>query len=84
LPPRPPAPFDPGGDSVAYQVWARGYYYAAGARDTTPPCERWPSNGFTVVFRCWKDGVVYDDGKYLASLARYGSPLAAVAAAKNL
>jgi len=38
-----------------------------------------------VVFRCWKDGVAYDENKYLASLARRGSHLAAAAAtAKTL
>ena len=38
-----------------------------------------------VVFRCWKDGVAYDENKYLALLGRRGSPLAALAAtAKTL
>jgi hypothetical protein len=38
-----------------------------------------------IAFRCWKDGVAYDESQYLASLARRGSPLAAlVATAKTL
>jgi hypothetical protein len=35
--------------------------------------EPWPSNGIRVVFRCWKDRVVYDESKYLAALARGSS-----------
>jgi transposase len=31
--------------------------YAAGARDTTPPCERWPSNGFALYFVVGKMGL---------------------------
>jgi hypothetical protein len=31
-----------------------------------------------VVFRCWKDGVAYDETKYLAALAQRGSQLSAV------
>jgi len=28
-----------------------------------------------IVFRCWKDRVAYDESKYLAALAKRGSPL---------
>jgi len=31
-----------------------------------------------ILFRCWKDRVAYDENKYLAALARRGSPLAVV------
>jgi hypothetical protein len=31
-----------------------------------------------IVFRCWKDRVTYDENKYLAALARRGSPLNSV------
>ena len=33
-----------------------------------------------IVFRCWKDGVAYDESKYLATLVKRGSPLNAVVA----
>jgi len=29
-----------------------------------------------ILFRCWKDRIAYDENKYLATLARRGSPLA--------
>jgi hypothetical protein len=31
-----------------------------------------------IVFRCWKDRVAYEENKYLAALARRGSPLNSV------
>jgi hypothetical protein len=31
-----------------------------------------------IVFRCWEDRVAYDENKYLAALARRGSPLTSV------
>ena len=31
-----------------------------------------------ILFRCWKDRIAYDENKYLATLARRGSPLAVV------
>ena len=31
-----------------------------------------------IVFRCWKDGVAYDEKKYLEALAKRGSPLRAL------
>lgn len=31
-----------------------------------------------IIFRCWQDGVCYDDHKYMQSLKRNGSPLAAI------
>jgi hypothetical protein len=37
-----------------------------------------------VAFRCWKDRVVYDESKYLAALARRGSPLAALVATATM
>ena len=36
------------------------------------------SNGYVFVFRCWKDRVAHDENKYLAALARQGSPLNSV------
>jgi hypothetical protein len=31
-----------------------------------------------ILFRCWQDRVAYDENKYLAALARRGSPLSSV------
>ena len=33
------------------------------------------NNEIGVVFRCWKDRVAYDENKYVAALAKRGSPL---------
>ena len=68
--------------SIAYSVWARSYYQQLRSRGKGHHASvralafKW----IRVVFRCWKDGVVYDESKYLASLARRGSPLSALVA----
>jgi len=36
------------------------------------------------LFRCWKNGVAYDETKYLAALAKRNSPLGALVAEKVL
>jgi len=33
-----------------------------------------------IVFRCWQDGVAYDENRYQATLAKRGSPLIPVPA----
>lgn len=75
------------GHSIMYSVWARSYYQQLRSRGQGHHAAvralafKW----IRVVFRCWKDAVVYDERKYLASLARRGSPLSAtVAAGKTL
>jgi transposase len=70
------------GHSIAYSVWARSYYQQQRNKGQGHHAAvralafKW----IRIVFRCWKDGVAYDESKYLTSLARRGSPLAAVAA----
>ena len=70
------------GHSIVYSVWARSYYQRLRSRGKGHHAAiralafKW----IRVVFRCWKDGVAYDESKYLASLARRGSPLAAIIA----
>ena len=70
------------GHSIMYSVWARSYYQKLRSRGKGHHAAvralafKW----IRVVFRCWKDGVVYDESKYLASLARHGSPLSALVA----
>ncbi len=70
------------GHSIVYSVWARTYYRKIRSRGKGHHAAvralafKW----IRVVFRCWKDGVVYDESKYLASLARRGSPLSGIVA----
>ena len=70
------------GHSIAYSVWARSYYQQLRSRGKGHHAAvralafKW----IRVLFRCWKDGVAYDESKYLASLARRGSPLSAIVA----
>jgi len=68
------------GHSIVQSEWARAYYQR----------QRNKGNGhhaavralafkwIRIVFRCWKDGVAYDESKYLATLIKRGSPLNAV------
>jgi transposase len=75
------------GHSIAYSVWARSYYQQQRSKgqDHHAAVRALAFKWIRVVFRCWKDGVAYDESKYLASLARRGSHLAAAAAtAKTL
>jgi transposase len=70
------------GHSIVQSEWARVYYQR----------QRTKGNGhhaavralafkwIRIVFRCWKDGVAYDESKYLATLVKRGSPLSAVEA----
>jgi transposase len=70
------------GHSIVQSEWARVYYQR----------QRTKGNGhhaavralafkwIRIVFRCWKDGVAYDESKYLATLVKRGSPLSAVVA----
>jgi transposase len=75
------------GHSIAHSVWARSYYQQQRSKgqDHHAAVRALAFKWIRVVFRCWKDGVAYDESKYLASLARRGSHLAAAAAtAKTL
>ena len=71
--------------SIGYSVWARSYYQQLRSRGKGHHAAvralafKW----IRVVFRCWKDGVAYDESKYLASLARRGSSLGAIVAASK-
>jgi transposase len=68
------------GHSVAQSVWARSYYQQLRSKGKGHHAAvralafKWTR----IVFRCWKDGVAYDEDKYLATLARRGSPLVAI------
>jgi transposase len=68
------------GHSIAQSVWARSYYQQLRSRGKGHHAAvralafKW----IRILFRCWKDRVAYDENKYLAALARRGSPLAVV------
>jgi transposase len=70
------------GHSIAHSQWARSYYQQQRERGKGHHAAvrglafKW----IRIVFRCWKDEVVYDENKYHAALAKRHSPLAAVVA----
>ena len=70
------------GHSIAHSQWARSYYQQQRERGKAhhAAVRGLAFISIRIVFRCWKFGVVYDEGKYLAALAKRNSPLAAVAA----
>jgi transposase len=70
------------GHSIGYSVWARSYYRQQRSKgaDHHAAVRALAFKWIRIVFRCWRDRVAYDESKYLAALARRGSPLAAVAA----
>jgi transposase len=63
--------------SLAKCVWARAYYEAQLARNKQHQAivralaYKW----IRILFRCWKQGVPYDESVYLASLVKRGSSL---------
>jgi transposase len=71
------------GHSVAQSGWARSYYQRlrSQGKGHHAAVRALAFKWIRIVFRCWKDGVAYDESRYLATLARRGSPLAAVVAA---
>ena len=68
------------GHSIRKSAWARAYYQQQRKRGQGHHAAvralafKW----IRIVFRCWKDGVAYDEQKYLAALAKRGSPLSVV------
>jgi hypothetical protein len=70
------------GYSIAYLVWARAYYQQQRERgnDHHAAVRSLAFKWIRIVFRCWQDRVAYDENKYLAALARRGSPLSSVLA----
>jgi transposase len=68
------------GHSIAHSQWARSYYRQQRERGKGHHAAvrglafKW----IRIVFRCWKDRVAYDESRYLMTLAKRNSPLAAV------
>ena len=68
------------GHSIAQSVWARAYYQQQRQRgnDHQAAVRALAFKWIRIVFRCWQDRVAYDENKYLAALAKRGSPLNSV------
>jgi hypothetical protein len=64
--------------SIGFCDWARAYYEQQRKAGKGHHATVWPLayKWIRIAFRCWKDGVPYDDSRYVASLRRRGSPLA--------
>ncbi|MBV9625374.1 MAG: IS110 family transposase [Acidobacteria bacterium] len=65
------------GHSIAQSTWARAYYQQQRRRgsDHHAAVRALAFKWIRIVFRCWQDRVAYDESRYLAALARRGSPL---------
>ena len=70
------------GHSIAQSVGARAYSQQQRERgqDHHAAVRALAFKWIRIVFRCWQDRVAYDENKYLAALARRGSPLSSVLA----
>lgn len=70
------------GHSIAYSAWAGAYYQQQRkqGKGHHAAVRALAFKWIRIVFRCWKDGIAYDENKYLAALTQRGSPLSAVLA----
>ena len=68
------------GHSIAQSTWARAYYQQQRGRgkDHHAAVRALAFKWIRILFRCWQDRVAYDENKYLAALAKRGSPLSSV------
>jgi transposase len=71
------------GHSIGRSVWARNYYHQQRikGRRHQAAVRSLAFKWLRILFRCWKDRVAYDESKYLAVLAKRGSPFAAIVGA---
>jgi hypothetical protein len=67
------------GHSIAFCDWARVFYQQQRQQghDHHAAVRALAFKWIRIAFRCWHDGVPYDDARYVASLRRHGSPIAA-------
>ena len=65
------------GHSIGQSVWARAYYQRQRERgkEHHAAVRALAFKWIRIVFRCWQDRVAYDETRYLAALAKRGSPL---------
>lgn len=70
------------GHSIAFCDWARAFYQQQRqhGHDHHAAVRALAFKWIRIAFRCWQEGVPYDDARYVASLRRRGSPLAALLA----
>ena len=63
---------------IGFCDWARAYYQQQlkAGKGHHAAVRALAYKWIRIAFRCWKDGVPYDDSRYVASLRRRGSPLA--------
>jgi hypothetical protein len=68
------------GHSIAQSEWARVFYQQQRhkGKGHHAAVRALAFKWIRVVFRCWKDGVAYDESRYLATLVKRGSPLSAI------
>jgi transposase len=66
--------------SIGFCDWARAYYeqQLKAGKGHHAAVRALAYKWIRIAFRCWKDGMPYDDSRYIASLRRRGSPLAQV------
>jgi transposase len=71
------------GHSIAQSAWARTYYQQQRQRgkDHHAVVRALAFKWIRIVFRCWQDGVAYDESRYLAALAKRRSHLTSTYAA---
>lgn len=67
------------GHSIGFCEWARVFYLLKrrAGHDHHSAVRALAFKWIRIAFRCWQDNVPYDDARYVASLQRHGSPLAA-------
>lgn len=66
--------------SIGFCDWARAYYeqQLKAGKGHHAAVRALAYKWIRIALRCWKDGVPYDNSRYVASLRRRGSPLAQV------
>jgi transposase len=65
------------GQSILYSFWANAYYKREISKGKTPQAAKrsLAHKWIRIIYACWKNGVPYDEVKYLRSLQQKGSPL---------
>jgi len=66
--------------SIPHSAWARAYYHHQredNKKGHHAAVRALAYKWIRILFRCWKDGVVYDEGVHLRNLQRRAGPLAA-------
>lgn len=69
------------GQTVVHCAWAQAYYQQQrrAGKAHHAVLRALAFKWIRFLWRCWKDGVLYDETRYLATLAKRGSPLVTAA-----